>query len=157
MTGANASAVVAVEVLVKQEQVAPMRVLLELLCAAVDGTPTLRIAQEKARQPARQFCRHLPEGHLALRAGRKGYGQALAVKVVKFLQRLDQQVVHGKPDGAAPVRVAAKQPGGGLCWLVIHPMFRAVDRQDIRMRAMKLGERPNAVGRQELALVEHVA
>src|SRR6266446_3796212 len=123
-----------------------MRVLLECLCTAVDGTPALSIAQENARQPARQFCRHLPEGHLTLRAGRKRHGQALAVKVVKFLQRLDEQVVNGKPDGAAPIRVATKQPGGGLCWLVIHPVFCAVDREDIRMRAMKLGERSNTVG-----------
>src|SRR5437867_9470162 len=146
MTGANAGAVVAVEVLVKQEQVAPMRVLLEFLHATVDGTPALGIAQENARQPTRQFRRHLPEGYLALGAGWKGYGQAIAVKVVKLLQRLDEQVVDWEPDRSTPVRVATEQPGAGLRWFVIHPVFRAVDREDVRVRAMKLGERPNAVG-----------
>jgi hypothetical protein len=51
MTGANARAVVAVEVLVKQEHVAPMWVLLEFLYATVDRTPAIGIAQENARQP----------------------------------------------------------------------------------------------------------
>src|SRR5712691_3387462 len=145
MTGANARAVIAVKVLVKQEHIAPMRVLLKFLHATVDGTPALGIAQENARQPTREFRGHLPEGYLALGAGWKGYGQAIAVKVVQLLQRLDQQVVDRKPDGAAPVRVTPEQPGAGLRRLVIHPVFRAVDREDVRMRAMTLGERPNAV------------
>src|SRR5262245_33842080 len=133
-----------------------MWVLLEFLYATIDGTPPIGIAQENARQSARQFCSHLPESHLALGARRERHGQAIAVKVVELLQRLDQQIVHWEPDGAAPVRVAAKQPGGGLRWLVIHTVFRTVDRQDVWVRAMQPGEGSNPVGRQKFSLIEHI-
>ncbi len=52
VAGAEAGAVVAVEVLVEQDQVAPVRIVLELGRAAVDRPPAVGIAQERARQPA---------------------------------------------------------------------------------------------------------
>src|SRR5262245_21679731 len=48
VAGAEAGAVVAVEVLVKEDQVAPVRVALELLGAAVDRPPSLPVAREDA-------------------------------------------------------------------------------------------------------------
>ena len=51
--------------------------------------------------------------------------------VVAF-QRLDQQVVDGKPDRAAPVGIAAEQAGGGLARLVIDPVFLAVEVENVR-------------------------
>ena len=52
VAGAETGAVVAVEVLVEQEEIAPVRILLELPRAAVDGPPALAVLQEDARQPA---------------------------------------------------------------------------------------------------------
>src|SRR5215831_564835 len=53
VAGAHALAVVAVEVLVEEHQVAPVRVLLELAGVPVDGPPAGGVLQEDARQPAR--------------------------------------------------------------------------------------------------------
>jgi hypothetical protein len=44
MTGTKAGAVVTVEVFVKQEQVTPIRILLEFLYVTVDGTLPIGIA-----------------------------------------------------------------------------------------------------------------
>src|SRR6516165_12729726 len=53
MAGAEAGAVVAVEVLVEQHTVAPVRVVLELPGPAVHGPPPVLVLEEDARQPAR--------------------------------------------------------------------------------------------------------
>src|SRR5262245_55152295 len=50
MAGAQARAVVAVEVLVEQDQVAPVRVRLEFSGASVDGASALLVAQEQTRE-----------------------------------------------------------------------------------------------------------
>src|SRR4029079_6443222 len=59
VAGAEAPAVVTVEVLVRQDQVAPMRVILELGRPAVHRPSPLGIAQERARQPADNLLGHL--------------------------------------------------------------------------------------------------
>jgi len=48
---ADAGAVVAVEVLVEEEQVAPVGIALELFSAAVDRPAAIRVAQEDTREP----------------------------------------------------------------------------------------------------------
>ena len=52
VAGAEAGAVVAVEVLVEEDQVAPVRVPLELLRPAVNGSPAALVLEEDVRQPA---------------------------------------------------------------------------------------------------------
>jgi hypothetical protein len=44
MAGANAGAVIAMEILVEQDQVAPMRILLKFFCATVDWPATPVVA-----------------------------------------------------------------------------------------------------------------
>ena len=83
--------------------------------------------------------------------------QAVAVEVMVALQRLDQQVVDRKPDRAAPVGVAAEEAGGGLAGLVVHPMLLAVETEDVRPVLVDAGQGADAVGREELVLVEQVA
>ena len=51
VAGAHAGAVVAVEVFVEGQQVAPVRIALELVRAAEYGASPVGIAQEEARQP----------------------------------------------------------------------------------------------------------
>jgi len=70
MAGTEACAVVSVKVLVKQDVVAPARVGLERLGAAVHGTPPRGIAQEHAHEPPADFHGDLPEIHHLARAGR---------------------------------------------------------------------------------------
>src|SRR5262249_51709977 len=69
MARTDASAVVAVEVLVKQRQVAPMRIALKLLRAPVDRPAPVFAAQEDARQAVRKLVRHLPQIHEPAGAG----------------------------------------------------------------------------------------
>src|SRR5262249_56611425 len=61
VSGAHAGAVVPVEVFVEQQQIAPVRILLELLGAPVDRPAAVGPAQEDAGQPPRQPVRHLPQ------------------------------------------------------------------------------------------------
>jgi hypothetical protein len=73
------------------------------------------------------------------------------------LQRLDQQVVDRKPDRPAPVGVAAEEAGGGLARLVVHPMFLAIEPEDVRPVAVGAGKGADAVRREELIFIQHVA
>src|SRR5262249_5017426 len=61
VAGAEAGAVVAVEGLVEQDQVAPVRVLLELPRAAVHRPPAVRPPREDSDHPAGDLLRHLAE------------------------------------------------------------------------------------------------
>src|SRR5690348_15627578 len=61
MTGAKAGAVVAMEVFIKQNQVAPMRITLKEFCAAGDRAAAGAIAQKDMYQAAGNLRRDLPE------------------------------------------------------------------------------------------------
>src|SRR5438128_11171625 len=63
VAGANAGAVVTVEVLVEEDEVAPVRIGLERVGAAVDRTPAVGPLEEDAGEPSRQLRRHVPERH----------------------------------------------------------------------------------------------
>src|SRR4030095_8509999 len=124
MARADTSAVVAVEVFVEQDEIAPERIALEYLRAAVDGPPAVLIAQEDAREPPRALRGPPPQVERRRRARRERDLERVAVEVVELLQRLDQQVVDREPDGAAPVRVAPEEPARGLRRLGVHPRAR---------------------------------
>src|SRR3982751_6786491 len=66
---AEARAVVAVEVLVEQNQIPPVRIGLELLGSTVDRTPPLAVAQEDAGEPPRQLLRDVIQIHPVARSG----------------------------------------------------------------------------------------
>ncbi len=55
MTGTYAPDVVAVEVLVEQDQITPMRIVGKTLIAAVTGAFPVRIREEQGTQPATQL------------------------------------------------------------------------------------------------------
>jgi hypothetical protein len=61
MTGANAGAVVAVGVFIKQNEIAPVWVGLELLGAAIERTPAVRSAMKNSINPASYFRRDLQQ------------------------------------------------------------------------------------------------
>src|SRR5262245_16688378 len=110
MRGAKAAARVAVEVLVEKKVVAKMRVALEALVVTGDWAHAIRVAQKQPRQAAAQLVCYLVDGDVAARSGRTFDLKVVSVVVMKLLQGLDDEEIHGKPDGAAPVRVAAEEP-----------------------------------------------
>src|SRR5262249_36239409 len=79
MTRAQTGAVIAMEVLVEQDQVAPVRVLLELPALAVHRPPPILITQEDAGETARDLLSHLVQGHMLSRARRPLEGDRIAV------------------------------------------------------------------------------
>jgi len=64
VTGSEAGAVVTVEVLVKQDQAALVRIVLEFFRSPVDRSFAVRIAQERAGQATNDLLRHFEERHL---------------------------------------------------------------------------------------------
>src|SRR5437879_467715 len=89
VTGTNAGAVVAVEVLVEEDEVAPVRIGGEALHAAVDRAPPIRVAQEDPRESPGELRGDLPQGHHLPRPRRELDLQLAAIEVVEALERLD--------------------------------------------------------------------
>src|ERR1700757_1512162 len=111
MTGAHSGTRVPVEVLVKQNQVAPMRVRLELVQVAEYRSVALFVTKKDVCHPARQFLGHVPQRLHVSRSGRELDFEIVTQIVVELLQGFDQEKIHRKPDGAAPVRIASEESG----------------------------------------------
>lgn len=63
VAGTQPGTIVAMEVLIKVDIVAPVQIVLELLRAAVDGSSSLRVAQENPGEPVRDLLADLEEVH----------------------------------------------------------------------------------------------
>ena len=61
MARADPGAVVAMEIFIEQDEIAPVRILLKLFRTAVDGTPTIGPAQKGMREPSGQPSRNVGE------------------------------------------------------------------------------------------------
>src|SRR5262245_49825880 len=114
-----------------------MKIVLEFLRAAVDGSAPVFATQEYARHPLRDFTRHFPQRQHLSGASRTFDLEVLAQIVMKLLQRFDQQEVDREPDGAAPVRIAAEQPRARFRRLVIHAMLHPINLEDIWILVME--------------------
>src|SRR5712692_5696691 len=86
MASADPGAIVAVEVFVEKDQIAPVRIALKELGAARHGPAAIRIAEKNVNEPPGNFGGYLPE--IAFSAGMRGalHFEILAVVVVKFLE-----------------------------------------------------------------------
>src|SRR6185369_16414723 len=103
MARSDTGAVVSMKVFMEQDQVSPMRICLELALIAVNGPAPVDILQKDVRQATRQFVGDFPQIHQPARSSRTLYSERIAIVVVKFLQRLNQQEIHGKPNRPSPV------------------------------------------------------
>ena len=100
---------IAVEILVEQHQIPPVRIGRIPLVPAMARPParprpagTMPHAAAKAPPPP-------PSGSASSRTARTLHLQRVAIEMVVTFQRLDQQVVDRKPDRPAPVRIPAEQ------------------------------------------------
>ena len=154
VAGAQPRAVVAVEVLVEQDVVAPVRIVLEFGRSAVDRPPAVGAAQEGAGQPAHQLLGDLEQGHAMARAGGAFDRERVAVEGVEVDQRAHDQGIDRHPHRAAPVGVATEHAGVGFGRQVLHLEFLALDLERERMLQVMARQRADAVRAQELVLVE---
>ena len=129
----NTAAAIAVEVFVEEDVIPEMRVIRQFVMVAEHGTTAAPVFQEKPAQTPRQLIRHILYGHEPAGAGRAFDFEIVAVIVVEFLQRFDDEIIHWHPDGSAPVGVAAEQPRVGFGRLVRDGELCPVRPEFIRM------------------------
>src|SRR5262249_1447042 len=79
VAGADAGAVVAVEVLGEEQVIAPVGIGLELVRVTEHGPAAVRSAQEEAGEAPGDLPRHLEERERPARAGRAFHGEGVAV------------------------------------------------------------------------------
>src|ERR1017187_9278790 len=111
MAGAHSGTGIAVEVFVKQKQVAPMRVRLELVQVAKYRPEALFVTKKDVCHAPRQLTRHVPQRLHISRSSREFDFEIVTEIVVELLQGLDQEKIHREPDGATPVRIASEYSG----------------------------------------------
>src|SRR5262249_30654055 len=149
MAGPESGPVVAVEVLVKQEVIAPMEIFLKLPVAPVNRTLAIRVPEKDPSEPTRDLFSHLEQGSLL--PGTRGTfdGEIVAIVQMILKQRPNDQNVHGHPDRSPPVGIAAEHARVGLRRQVGNAIFLVPDMEDKRMLGMIPGERANAIRAEE--------
>ena len=126
MAGADARAIVAVEVFVKRDEIPPVRIVLKFLRTAENRPAAVFVAEKNPRESLGNFACDLPQIEHFAGACRAFDFVAVAKEVMKLLQRFNEQKIHREPDRPAPIGVAAEQSGARLRRLVIDAVFRAV-------------------------------
>lgn len=112
--GTQPQAGFSVKVLVKEEQVPPVRISLEGAIYLESRAKSLAIPAKDIDKPFRDFIRRLPQSHPLASQGRGRNGEAVREVSMDLLQSPYQKIVQGKPDGSAPVGIAAEEPRLGF-------------------------------------------
>ncbi len=155
MAGAEARAVIAMEILVEEQAIPPVRVALEFLGSPVHRPPARLVAQKDADQPIGDLAGDLEEVHQHTRARRAFDLEGVAVVQIVLQHGADQQGVHRHPYRAAPVGIAAEHAAVRLGRQVLHAILRALGRKHEGMIGVVARQRANAMRAQEFALVQH--
>src|ERR1700761_4855548 len=114
MRGTETFPCVAMKIFVEGQAVAPGGVPLKEPVLSKGGSSSVIIAQEKPEQSALEFFGHLFKGREPARAGGQFDGKIFPEACMQVPQGFDGEKIQGKPDGSAPIRVAAEQAGAGL-------------------------------------------
>jgi hypothetical protein len=140
MVGAEAGSAVAVEILVEENEVPPVGIVLELRHSAVYGAFTGAIAKEQTGQASRELLGDSLEAEEVTRARGALHLEIISIIMMELLERLDEQIVNGKPDRPPPVRVSAEQSTSRLCGLVPDGEGLPVDGQTVWVGFMAFRE-----------------
>ena len=154
VAGPEAGSRVAVEVFEKQNIIAPVRVGLKFFARSVNWTAAAGVRGEDVDETVREFHRDFPEREHAARSRRTLDFEAVSRLIVELLQRLDEQKVHRKPHGTAPIGVATEGTRRRFGRLVVDAVGATGDLQPERVLAMVLRDRTKAERAQEMFLVE---
>src|SRR5690349_17469579 len=109
MAGSDTAPGLSVEVLMKQHVITEVRVLCQFLMVAEHRAPLAPVGQEEPSQAPRELVRNVFDGHESARTSGAFDLEVVAVIMVEFLQRFDDEKVHRHPDRPAPVGVAAEK------------------------------------------------
>src|ERR1700730_13293143 len=153
--GTEATAGIAVKELVEQQIITADRVLLLHRRCAEDRPMSVLAAKEDAAQPAGKLDGDFAEMQHGAGSYRAFDLEIVAVIAVKPPQRFDDQRVYRHPDRTAPVRVAAKHPGGRISGDVADAQPGARMVEDIGVLSVHFGERADAEIGKEQGLIEH--
>src|SRR5262245_11288344 len=128
--------VVAVEVLIEEDEVAPVRIVLECCVPAMHWASPGRITDKDGLEAASDLRCDLEQVHQVSRTRRALDLEFIAVERVKVDQTPDDQRVDGHPHGTAPVGVAAEHPGIRLRWKIADAELRTVHVEPERVLEM---------------------
>src|SRR5690349_8590323 len=103
MACAESLAVVAVEIFVERNIVAPVRIAVERFHAAEHRTISRGVRKKHVDQTFREQRRDLPQVHHIAASRRTLDSQSVSEIVVIALQRLDQEKIRRKPNWTTPV------------------------------------------------------
>src|SRR5580658_2189586 len=109
MARTHAAPAVPVKVLVKEKKLAPVGIARIARLLTVARAALVTVHEKERRKAPRQLDGHRRESEPTPGARRAFDAQVGAVEVVVTLERLDEQIVHRKPNGATPIRVAAEE------------------------------------------------
>src|SRR6516165_2757313 len=123
MAGTQSRAVLAVEVLVEQDVVTPVRIFLELLRSSIDRAPAAGVTKKDARQPTTDLFCDFKQVQVPPRAGWTLDFEVGTVKRIHLQQSAYDQPVNRHPNRSAPVRVTAKHASVRLCGKILHLVF----------------------------------
>src|SRR5712664_2405899 len=145
------------KVLVEMNEAAPMWIVLKFLKPAINRPMPICGTQKNSRQSTGNLRGRLPQRCLSARTGRQLNSEALAVKVMKFLERFDQEKIDRKPHWSAPVGVSSEEPSAGLGRLIVDSMLCSVYMQDVGIVFVEPRDGANAIWREEFSFVQKVA
>src|SRR5262245_8809742 len=103
MRGADASAGVAVEIFVEEHVVTEVGVAGEFGVIFQHRALAVGAPEEEPGEAAGEFECDFVDGDESTGASGAFHFEIVAVVVVELLERLDEEIIHGHPDGAAPI------------------------------------------------------
>src|SRR6516162_1387744 len=130
MAGPDACTAVPMEILVKQNVVAPVLVVPPVVIA-LGGPASFLVADEQARQPSRDLLADLQEIQLAARADWTLDLEVVAQVGILVDKGADEHELHRHPDRSAPIGVAPKHPAVRIARDVTDPVLLSAGVEDI--------------------------
>ena len=103
MTRTAAATGFAVEIFVKQHEIAPVRIICVPRHIAMTWARAFLVRQKDTSQPTGKFTRYFLERHHVSGPGRAFDFERVAIKEVITFERFDDQEIDREPDRPAPV------------------------------------------------------
>src|SRR5215472_6258760 len=144
------------EVLIKRDVVAPMRIFLEFLGAAIYGTLPARVTKKDPGQSPAEFLSHLKQVQVFPGSGRTFHFEIRAIERVHQQYAPNEQRVDRHPNWSAPVRVTAEHAGVRLRGQILNLVFLSMKVKHERMILVIFRQRPNPKRTEEFVFIKNI-